>query len=99
LSRQLRAACLADDGARARDLLLEWAKQAFAADPPASLGALRERLPEPLASAVGALEAELYGRQGQPWSGRELAALSESLDSVKTAPDKGDRDPLVPLYR
>jgi uncharacterized membrane protein YciS (DUF1049 family) len=99
LSRQLRAACLADDGARTRDLLLEWAKQAFAADPPASLGALRERLPEPLATAVGALEAELYGRQGQPWSGRELAALSESLDSVKPAPDKGDQDPLVPLYR
>jgi hypothetical protein len=99
LSKQLRAACLADDGARARDLLLEWGSQAFAANPPTSLGALRERLSEPLATEVGLLEAELYGREGQPWSGRELAALAESLDSVKTAPDKGDRDPLVPLYR
>jgi hypothetical protein len=99
LTKQLYAACLADDAARARDLLLEWAKQAFQADPPASLGALRERLPEPLAAEVGALEAELYGRVGQPWSGRGLAALVESLDSVKTAPDKGERDPLVPLYR
>jgi hypothetical protein len=99
LSKQLHAACLADDAARARDLLLEWGSQAFTADPPASLGALRERLPEPLAAEVGALEAQLYGREGQSWSGRGLAALTESLDSVKPAPDKGDRDPLAPLYR
>jgi uncharacterized membrane protein YciS (DUF1049 family) len=99
LSKQLEAACRADDAARARDLLLEWAGQAFAPDPPASLGALRERLPEPLAAEVGALEAELYGRQGPPWSGRGLAELAASLDSVKSAPAKGDSDPLVPLYR
>jgi hypothetical protein len=99
LSKQLHAACLANDPERARDLLLEWAKQAFATDPPASLGALRERLSGPLAAEVGALEAELYGREGQAWSGRGLAALTDSLDSVKPAPDKGDQDPLVSLYR
>jgi hypothetical protein len=99
LAKQLHAACLADDAARARDLLLEWAKQAFPTDPPASLGVLRERLPQPLATEVGALEAELYGREGEPWSGHGLAALTDSLDSVKTAPDKGDPDPLVSLYR
>jgi hypothetical protein len=99
LTKQLHAACLANDAPRARDLLLEWAKQAFEADPPASLGVLRERLPEPLASEVAALEADLYGREGGPWNGRGLAALTESLDSVKPAPDKGDQDPLVPLYR
>jgi hypothetical protein len=99
LSKQLHAACVANDAARARDLLLEWAKQAFASDPPASLGALRERLPEPLAAEVGALEAELYGREGQPWSGRGLADLADRLDSVKSAPEKREPDPLVPLYR
>jgi uncharacterized membrane protein YciS (DUF1049 family) len=99
LTKQLHAACLADDAARARDLLLEWAKHAFETDPPASLGALRERLPEPLASEVAALEADLYGREGGPWSGRGLAALTASLDSVKSERDKGDQDPLVPLYR
>jgi hypothetical protein len=52
-----------------------------------------------LAAEVGALEAELYGRQGPPWSGRGLAELAASLDSVKSAPAKGDSDPLVPLYR
>jgi hypothetical protein len=99
LSKQLDAACRADDAARARDLLLEWAEQAFEPDPPTSLGSLRERLPEALAAEVGALEAALYGREGQPWSGRGLAALADSLDSVKSAPKKGDVDPLAPLYR
>ena len=99
LSKQLHAACVADDAARARDLLLEWANQHFSSDPPGSLGSLRERLPEPLAAEVGGLEAELYGRQGQPWSGRRLAALAASLDSVKSGPEPSERDPLVPLYR
>jgi hypothetical protein len=99
LSKQLQAACLADDAARARDLLLEWAAQVFEPDAPSSLGALRERLPEFLAAEVGALEAALYGREGPAWSGRGLAALAESLDSVKSASDKADEDPLAPLYR
>ena len=99
LSKQLEAACRAEDAARARDLLLEWAKETFTADPPTSLGALSQRLPEPLAAEVGALEAELYGRDGQPWSGQALAALAASLDSVKSPTAKGDSDPLVPLYR
>ena len=99
LSKQLDAACRADDAARARDLLLEWAAQAFESDPPTSLGALRERLPEALAAEVGALETALYGREARPWSGRGLAALADSLDSVKSAPEKGEEDPLAPLYR
>jgi hypothetical protein len=56
-------------------------------------------LPEFLAAEVGALEAALYGREGPAWSGRGLAALAESLDSVKSASDKADEDPLAPLYR
>jgi hypothetical protein len=99
LSKQLRAACAADDAARARDLLLEWAKAEFAADPPTNLGALRDRLPEALATEVSTLEAQLYGRDGLPWSGRRLAELIGELDSVKRPAGKDGRDPLVPLYR
>jgi hypothetical protein len=99
LGKQLRAACLADDAPRVRDLLLEWAKQQLAPNPPASLGALRECLPEPFAAEVGALEQHLYGRHDQIWSGRALAAVVESLDSVKSEPEKGEHDPLAPLYR
>jgi hypothetical protein len=99
LSKQLHAACRADDAARARDLLLEWAKHELEPDPPTNLGRLRERLPEPLATEVGALEAALYGRASEPWSGRGLATLVERLDSVKSTAEKGDEDPLAPLYR
>jgi hypothetical protein len=99
LGKQLRAACLADDAPRVRDLLLEWAKQSLAPNPPTSLGALRERLPEPFAAEVGALEQHLYGRHGRIWSGRALAALVATLDSVKLKPERDEPDPLAPLYR
>jgi hypothetical protein len=97
--KQLRAACRADDATRVQQLLLDWAKLQFAPEPPHSLGALRDRLPEPLAAAVGALEGHLYGPVGGSWSGVELAALLANLDSVKGAPGKNGEDPLVPLYR
>jgi hypothetical protein len=79
--------------------LLEWAKHELEPDPPTNLGRLRERLPEPLATEVGALEAALYGRASEPWSGRGLATLVERLDSVKSTAETGDEDPLAPLYR
>jgi BatD DUF11 like domain len=97
--KQLRAASLANDGARARDLLLEWAKLQFAADPPKNLGALRERLPEALAAEVAVLEAELYGPAGGSWDGGRLAELLATLDSVRPPAAAAGKDPLVPLYR
>jgi hypothetical protein len=97
--KQLRAACAATDAARAQRLLLEWAKLQFGPEPPHSLGALCDRLPEPLAAQVGMLEAHLYGPAGKPWNGAELAALLADLDSVEGVSGKDGADPLVPLYR
>lgn len=97
--KQLRAACVVGDAPRAQQLLLEWAKLQFASAPPHSLGALRERLAEPLASEVGALEAHLYGPGGTAWAGTGLAALLAGLDTVVRVPGKDGKDPLVPLYR
>jgi hypothetical protein len=97
--KQLRAACTADDAQRAQRLLLEWAKLQFAPAPPHSLGVLRERLAEPLAGEVGALEAHLYGPAANPWTGTRLAALLADLDTVARPPGNDGKDPLVPLYR
>jgi hypothetical protein len=99
LLKQLRAACESDDAPRVQRLLLDWAKVRFAPDPPQSLGALRDRLPDALAAEVGALEGGLYGPAGTTWNGARLAQLLADLDSVARPAGKSDDDPLLPLYR
>jgi hypothetical protein len=99
LLKELRAACAVDDAGRVRDLLLDWAKTALGPTPPGNLGALRDRLPEPLKQEVAALEAHLYGPRGVPWSGGRLAELITLLDHAGQTQAKDTKDPLVPLYR
>lgn len=99
LLKQLRAACGAADAKRAQQLLLEWAKLEFAEDPPQSLGTLGERVPVAMAAEIAALEAHLYGLRDSPWSGSELGREIKALDSVIRRGNKGDSDPLTPLYR
>lgn len=94
-----RAASRASDPAEAQRLLLEWAAVRYSDDPPATLGALAARVPEPLAARVRELEAHLYGRRPGQWHG---AALAEALAGIAPAPRRrarGADDPLEPLYR
>ncbi len=79
--------------------MLKWAELQFGDDPPASLGALGEKLSGPIADEVAALEAHLYGRGGAEWDGARLAGLLKSIDSVARTASEDGQDPLVPLYR
>jgi len=99
LLKELRAACAVDDAGRVRDLLLDWAKIELGPTPPGNLGALRDRLPEPLQQEVATLEAHLYGPRGAAWSGRRLAELVTDLERAGQSQAKDAKDPLVPLYR
>lgn len=100
LLRQLRATCGANDAPETQRLLLEWARLRFD-EPPQSLGALAQRLPDELAAAVAELEAAMYGPSAQSlWNGQRLAAALATIDSV--APSRSTSaasDPLMPLYR
>jgi len=97
--KRLKAACTSADAQSARRLLLEWAEQRFAADPPRSLGALAARLPAEAAREVLDLEAHLYGAQSGPWVGERLARAIGALDAVARPPAAAKADTLSPLYR
>ena len=98
LLRQLRAACEANDAHRAHALLLEWGELRLGGEPPSSLGAMVQRMPEDLAAAVAELERALYGPDEEAWDGRSLAAALAGVDSVGRAPtERGEL--LLPLYR
>lgn len=99
LLRRLRAACKDGDADSAQSLLMEWAALRFDDEPPQSLGALGDRLPETAAREVRRLEAHLYGRGSGAWDGRALAAALSGIDSVSRKRAGGDDDPLLPLYR
>ena len=99
LLKQLSAACRVNDAPRTRDLLLEWARLQFVADPPTSLGALAALLSGALAEEIGLLEAALYGPKVQDWRGQRLAELLRETQSVARSGEGASKDPLVPLYR
>lgn len=98
LLRQLRAACQANDGRRAHDLLLEWGALRLPGPAPSSLGAMAQRLPGGFAEAVAELERSLYGPDAGSWNGAVLAAELSEVDSVSSSTDRRD-DTLLPLYR
>jgi BatD DUF11 like domain len=97
--RRLRAACRNDDAEAAQSSLMDWAALRLDDDPPQSLGALADKLPDTAAREVLRLEAHLYGRDGEAWDGRALAAALSGIDSVSRKRSSGDEDPLLPLYR
>lgn len=75
LARRLYQACSAVDTQAVRDGLLEWAA-GMLPDPPQTLGALAERMQDPLArDAVMTLERSLYGPHAGTWDAAALAAL------------------------
>lgn len=72
---QLRQACRAGDLRAVRDGLLAWAATALP-DPPATLGALAERMHDaPVRNALLMLERSLYGPDSGTWSADALAEL------------------------
>lgn len=72
---RLRQACKAGDLQAVRDGLLALAAHAYA-DPPRTLGALADRLPDAAAAErVRALERSLYGPAATPWTPAALAAV------------------------
>ncbi len=98
LLRQLRAASEANDANRAHALLLEWGELRLGGEPPSSLGAMVQRMPEELAAAVADLERALYGPDEEAWDGRSLAAALAGIDSLgRASAERGEL--LLPLYR
>lgn len=69
----VRAACAADDAAAAQRALLVWAVAVWSAEAPLTLGALAQRVDEPLKTPLAGLDRACHGSAGNRWQGATLA--------------------------
>lgn len=90
-------ACRTHDPQAARDALLVWATRTWPAQPPVTLGAIAARVTAPLAQAIRALDAVLYGRAANAWQGEALSAAFTAHTHVRAAP--GAVDTLPKIFR
>lgn len=99
LARQIGIACRVNDARRVRDLLLDWGRLQFTADPPNSLGVLASRIEGELADEIRRLEAALYGPDAREWRGEALRRALEAAPPLAGETAGDEPDPLAPLYR
>jgi hypothetical protein len=97
--QSLKKACEANDPHAARTALLDWAAARWPLRGPTSLTVLARRCPPSLATALEALDRQLYAPQesGQ-WRGAELWSLFKAEKPSGTAPEDA-ATALEPLYR
>jgi hypothetical protein len=99
LREHFLAACAAGDPEACRAALLAWAAHEWPAHAPRSLGALADRMgDDAMAGALRDLEASLYGRHAQQFSG---AALASAFKSWRPVTDQHARpvEALPPLFK
>ena len=91
-----RKAALAGDKSGAKSALLEWARLQWADDAPRSVGAIAQRVADPLASELRSLSGASYSANAGDWDG---TALAKALRSFVILSDKQSEqhDKLPPL--
>ncbi len=96
----VKLACRAQDPARARQALLDWARATWPERPPAGLSELSARLGNTdAAAALRELDATLYAFGEGVWDGGEAwKRLGGALKQPVSEPSSTHRGPLPPLY-
>ncbi|TAJ95143.1 MAG: protein BatD [Gammaproteobacteria bacterium] len=98
VTRELHAACRANDAARARLLLVQWGRCLWPEDPPAGTTAIAARCDAELAAAIRELDVALYAREGRRWDGARLH--HELSDQTRPGQPRSARaSGLEPLHR
>lgn len=98
-TRDLKAACAANDARGARDALLAWARtQRGASAAPTSLGALATVLGGDLAVEIAALERHLYGVDNSAWQGQALWQAFQRHPQIGK-PSEAAAAPLPKLFK
>lgn len=91
---ELKQACAENDAVAAKNALLEWGQQLFAAG---SLGAIAVHCEARLRDEILYLNQVLYGKEASAWQGKKLfQAFSENQARKKMAQD--ETSALKPLY-
>ena len=74
--------------------MLEWARLQWPEDPPRSIGAIANRVSDPLASELRALSNASYGAGAKEWDG---AALAKALRSFAVlSEDRAEQEDKLP---
>lgn len=96
LLAKIRQACRDNDPAAARSALGAWGEYRFGTR---ALGELADHVPEPLATAIVGLQANLYGPHAEKaWDGSALGAALSTAQRVRSS-QSAPKPALKPLYR
>ena len=97
MNRQLKKACAENEAGAAKEALLVWG-HALWPGRPISLGEIKKRVGETLASEIEGLNGSLYSQQARDWeSGAALwAAFEHELTNAKKKPS-AKREGLAPM--
>jgi len=96
-AKAARKAALAGDDAALRSALLEWGRLQWPDDAPRSIGALAERVADPLSTELKKLSMASYGPAGRDWDREALAKTLRSISVRKHAAESERSETLPPL--
>ncbi|MGB5337374.1 MAG: BatD family protein [Woeseiaceae bacterium] len=97
IAKAARKAALAGDDAALRSALLEWGRLQWPDDAPRSIGALAERVADPLSTELKKLSMASYGPAGRDWDREALAKTLRSISVRKHAAESERAETLPPL--
>lgn len=97
IAKAARKAALAGDDAALRSSLLEWGRLQWPDDAPRSIGALAERVADPLSAELMTLSMASYGPAGRDWDRDALAKALKSITVRKQHEASQGAEKLPPL--
>ena len=98
VEKNIRRACLANDGHACKEALLAWARLHYPQDNPSSLGDLTKYLNNELAGHIATLNKTLYSQSTESWQGNTLWTAWDKTDNKNNQTKKDQRSVLAPLY-
>ena len=99
LIKQIKQACLDENPARAKELLLQWGRMTWPDRLPTSIGEIANRCSEQLAIEIGILNNVLYSRTSANWKGPELWQAFEQELKVREQKPELNKGKLEPLFK
>ncbi len=94
----VKRACLDNNPQQSKTELLNWARNHWSENPPASIGEVGTRLNEATQQEIGKLNQALYGSASESWQGDQLwQHIAVAAKATSKKPRK-EKEVLVPLY-
>ncbi len=96
--KAVKKACLSNNPQQSKIELLNWAKDHWPEDPPASIGEIGTRLDQATQIEIEQLNQALYGSDSNNWQGNDLWQQLSAAAKTTTKRQNKQKDVLEPLY-